>query len=259
MTRPALAPLIRSAALCSALCASSLPALATADGPDAWQVIGVAENDVLNIRMGPGTEYPVIGSFGPHARHLQAITCVPFSTYGIFNSLTPAQRQSLPQSWCMVFGGAQGKGWVAQRFLAEDTLGPDRPVVSSAEAPPPFDIAVPLVRNLYRRHAGGFADVTGPDARLDLYRSYFFVGLARKLAQGLDFDPLFDGQDFNISDLRVGLDPQNPIRHGVVTVIVQFRNFGMEQWARVLVRADGQQGGAFRIFRIEHQSGQIVE
>ena len=59
------------------LLASHGGAWADADGPDAWRVVDVAGGDVLNVRMWPGTEYPVIDHFAPDARGLQQVTCVP--------------------------------------------------------------------------------------------------------------------------------------------------------------------------------------
>src|SRR5690606_9481160 len=47
-----------------------LPAHAEIDGhgPDAWRVTGVAAQDTLNARMGPGTSYPVIETFAQDER-----------------------------------------------------------------------------------------------------------------------------------------------------------------------------------------------
>ncbi len=39
------------------------PVLADADGPDARRVVDVAPDDSLNARMGPGSDYSVIGTF----------------------------------------------------------------------------------------------------------------------------------------------------------------------------------------------------
>ncbi|MGV0908506.1 hypothetical protein [Martelella sp. FOR1707] len=61
-----------------ALLASVAQAEIDGSGPDAWRVTGVAPNDVLNVRMGPGTDYPVIATLAHDQRELQQITCVPF-------------------------------------------------------------------------------------------------------------------------------------------------------------------------------------
>lgn len=90
-------------------------------GPDAWRVTGVAANDVLNMRMGPGTKYLVIDSLAPNARGLELITCVPLTIPAIYYKLTEAQRAALPQRWCLIRSKDFSKaGWVAQRFLMED-------------------------------------------------------------------------------------------------------------------------------------------
>src|SRR5690554_8181383 len=66
-------------------------------GPDAWRVNGVASNDTLNVRMGPGTDYLVIERFAHNERNLQQITCVPFYNAGHYNALSQAQIAALPQ------------------------------------------------------------------------------------------------------------------------------------------------------------------
>ena len=60
--------LLRLAA--TGLACAPFPASAEIDGhgPDAWRVTGVAADDVLNARVGPGTGYPVIDSFAHDAR-----------------------------------------------------------------------------------------------------------------------------------------------------------------------------------------------
>ncbi|SFP96306.1 SH3 domain-containing protein [Tranquillimonas alkanivorans] len=243
--------------LCAMLCVGllSLPpmAIADADGPDAWRVTGVAREDVLNIRMGPGTEYPVIGALPPDARHLRAKTCTPLATVAQYDTLSADERTALPARWCLVDGGSQGRGWVPQAYLAEDSTAssPFR-TASGEEAPPPFDIAVPLVRNLFRKEtfllSRGESLLRDPEAS----RSWFFLDLARKMASDPGAHPLFDAQDTDIGDISVALDPDEPIRQGVVTVLVRYTNFGISREARAYLRADPEQGGALRIFRIVH-------
>jgi hypothetical protein len=99
------------------------PAHAEIDGhgPDAWRVTGVAVNDVLNARMGPGTDYPIIEKFAHNERGMQQITCVPFYTAAHYTRMTQAQIRALPPRWCLMRDKTMGKaGWVAARFLQED-------------------------------------------------------------------------------------------------------------------------------------------
>ena len=51
-----------------AISMTTSPLWATADGPDAWRVVGVASDDVLNARIGPGTAYFVIDALAHDAR-----------------------------------------------------------------------------------------------------------------------------------------------------------------------------------------------
>ena len=123
------------------------------------------------------------------------------------------------------------------------------------DVPPPWDIAVPLVRNLYRSYAA-----VGTDTLQDMgwLRAYFFVAVADQMADGVDGEPLYGGQDSEVSDLRVAFDPDAPVTRGMATVVVQFRNFGTPQRAVLRLRPDPEQGGAIRVFRIEHQDGWTV-
>lgn len=112
---------VYSMALGLAMMMLAAAARADADGPDAWRVVDVAADDSLNVRMGPGTAWPVLGTFGPAARGLQSITCVPLVTDGEWFGMSDAQRHSLPQRWCLVQGASGSpSGWVAARYLAED-------------------------------------------------------------------------------------------------------------------------------------------
>lgn len=83
------------------------PALATADGPDFYRVVGVAPYDVLNMRAGPAVSYAVVHRIPPDGRGIENLaSCVG--------------------NWCQVrFDGVIG--WVNRRYLAED--GYDGPPV----------------------------------------------------------------------------------------------------------------------------------
>src|SRR5690606_28508135 len=90
-------------------------------GPDAWRVTGVSRGDVLNARMGPGTNYPVIETFAHNERNMEQITCVPFYTLAHFTEMSEAQIAALPQRWCLMRdAGMRKAGWVAQRFITPE-------------------------------------------------------------------------------------------------------------------------------------------
>lgn len=101
-------------ALILGVCAGA--AMAEADGPDAWRVTGVAPDDSLNLRAGPGVDYPVIDTLAHDARGLTAITCVPLLSYADWERF---QGTDLPPRWCLVSQDLT-RGWAAGRFLAED-------------------------------------------------------------------------------------------------------------------------------------------
>ncbi len=70
-----------------------------------YRVVGVASNDVLNIRSGPGVSHGIVGMFPPNARHVR-IT---------------GRIRSLPSGavWVEVRSATlpDGVGWVNGRFL----------------------------------------------------------------------------------------------------------------------------------------------
>jgi hypothetical protein len=89
-------------------------------GPDAWQVTGVASNDTLNVRTGPGASHLAIGTFAHNATGLQMITCVPFLTQETSWNLTASQRAGLPARWCLMESrDGVTRGWVSANYLAE--------------------------------------------------------------------------------------------------------------------------------------------
>lgn len=75
------------------------PAMATTDAyPALYDVVGVASDDVLNIRSGPGTEYPVIGTLAPDAEGIEVIA------------------PSADVSWAKINVGEE-TGWVSLTFV----------------------------------------------------------------------------------------------------------------------------------------------
>lgn len=101
--------------MAAALLALGAPLAVQADG--AWRVTGVQAGDILNMRMGPGTEYPVIDGLAPDARGLLQVTCVPLPS-------APQHDAALPD-WCLVQSmDGSHSGWVARRFLAADDSAP---------------------------------------------------------------------------------------------------------------------------------------
>lgn len=80
-------------------------------GPGCLIVTGVAANDVLNMRSGPGTSYAVVDALPPGNHgiiHLDG-PCVP-------KSVKPSSR------WCKVShysGEKVTKGWIKRRFTVD--------------------------------------------------------------------------------------------------------------------------------------------
>ena len=86
-------------------------------GPDAWRVTGVSSDDVLNLRMGPGTSYPIIGSLAHDATGLTMTTCVPFMTEAQGHVADPGGARAPDPAaarWCLMSDAEfRRQGWVA--------------------------------------------------------------------------------------------------------------------------------------------------
>lgn len=218
-------------------------------GPDAWRVSGVAADDVLNVRMGPGTNYPIIDRFAHNARRLEQITCVPYYTMAHAQTMTAAERDSLPPRWCLMCSAdMRTAGWVAQRFLVEDIA------VEQDAGGDPVMMAQDLVRALYE--AGDLARFGGSDplspAQVRSYFSSDFVAMLQSHPPGASL--LYGGQDFEGRVNEPAADPDQPMLRGMITINVDMVNFGRPQRAVFSLRADtGQPGAPIRIFRVEHE------
>lgn len=248
--------------------AAAAPAWAEIDGhgPDAWRVTGVSANDHLNARMGPGTSYPVIDTFAYNERGMQQVTCVPLYTAASYQRMTPAQIDALPARWCLMRNAAMSKaGWVAQRFITPDgtesvasTSTPSLQARPEPYAPQsgidPVDQAVDLVRELYERQFQ--SENSNLPSALDprVANDYFTSDIVAWLASGqVDAHPLYGAQDFDGAIGEPTPDPDSPMLRGMITINVDFTNFGQDQRVVYYLRADTAKAGApLRIFRVEH-------
>lgn len=223
-------------------------------GPDSWKVTGVAANDVLNVRMGPGTEYPVIETFAPDTRGLEQITCVPYYTLRHYGEMTKAQISALPPRWCLMrVSDMTRAGWVAGRFIKPDDEDTTIPSQDSLETTgdPLIDQAQALVRELYLVFEMGGEPGDNPFSPPTAAR-YFFADMVPDLScHGSDV--LYDAQDFQGQVTRIAPDDEQPMFRGTITINVDFINFGQQDRAVFSLRADTSQPGApFRIFHVEH-------
>lgn len=221
-------------------------------GPDAWRVTGVAADDMLNARMGPGTEYKVIEHFAPDERGMQQVTCVPFYTLAHYSSMTEAERDALPARWCLMRSEDLTKaGWVAQRFITPDNVEMVADPVDDVSGDPLIMGAADLVRDLYRSFGNMRSEADNPFSAANAHR-YFFADLVPQV-QGHGADLLYDAQDFDGEVTRIAPDPDQPMFRGMITIIAEFTNFGRSKQAIFHLRADTDQPDApFRIFSIGH-------
>lgn len=259
----------KAALLVMALGLAASPAHAEIDGhgPDAWRVTNVTVGDVLNARMGPGTNYPVIETFSDHERGLQQITCVPFYTAAHYTKMTQAQIRALPPRWCLMRDAAMRKaGWVAQRYITPDGSEPiaaatkpraAKPASEPYAAAPSIDSvaqAQDLVRELYERQFQSENSNLPSAFDPKVSQNYFTDEIVSWLASGkVGAHPLYGAQDFDVVLEDPMPDPHQPMLRGMITINVDFTNFGKKQRAVFYLRADTTKAGApLRIFRVEH-------
>lgn len=94
--------MMRALIFCLALLAGPLQAQTL---PALYNVSGVAENDTLNVRTGPGTDHEVIGKLPPDATDIEVVDINGDGDWGLINIGDRA-------------------GWVALRYM---TRGPGQP------------------------------------------------------------------------------------------------------------------------------------
>ena len=96
-------------------------ALAEADGPDHWKVVGVEAGDVLNIRQEPSARSAKIGEIPPDGTCVKNIRCQGGLTFEEFTTLSEAEKAKIIKErprWCLIeYKGIEG--WVAGRYLRE--------------------------------------------------------------------------------------------------------------------------------------------
>jgi hypothetical protein len=184
--------------------------------------------------------------------------------------MSQAQLDALPQRWCLMRNAAMSKaGWVAQRFITPDdaVAVSGRAVTSYTSAPQsghepyaahpdadPVAQAQDLVREVYEREfmaeQGGMASAFDPSVA----NNYFTEDVVAWLRSGnIGAHPLYGAQDFDGAIEEPMPDPDQSMFRGMITINVDFTNFGQPQRAVFYLRADTTKAGApLRIFRVEH-------
>ena len=245
-------------------CGSVAQAEIDGHGPDAWRVVGVSANDSLNARMGPGTNYPVIDRFAHNERLMQQVTCVPFYTASHYMQMSQAQIDALPARWCLMRNKEMTKaGWVAQRFITPEEGAEMAPTPASAATGDITDDLVAqaqdLVREVYERES--LSEGTDLPSATDpsVANNYFTSDIVALLEAGeIGAHPLHGAQDFEGSIGDPTPDPDQPMFRGMITINVDFTNFGQPQRAIFYVRPDTTKPGSpLRIFRIDHDGWSI--
>lgn len=91
-----------------------------ASGPDHFRVVGVAPDDVLNIRSEASASAVKIGEIPYDGRGLRNFGCIGGMSFPEWERASSAERQQARRRiWCDVeFRGV--RGWVAGWYLRED-------------------------------------------------------------------------------------------------------------------------------------------
>jgi len=100
---------------------SASSSFAEADGPDHWQVTGVAKDDVLNIREQADPHSKKVGQIPPDGTCIKNLGCVGGLSFEEFTTLSDEEKKRIEHErprWCKVeYRGTTG--WVAGRYVEE--------------------------------------------------------------------------------------------------------------------------------------------
>ena len=119
MTSSSIRHLFLAVACATLMAFSAGKALSEASGPDFYRVVDVASDDVLNMRLGPSTDYPVIFELPHNADGIANLGCTGGLTLEEWTEATEEERaESKKRRWCLV-GYDRTVGWAAGRFLAD--------------------------------------------------------------------------------------------------------------------------------------------
>lgn len=118
---------------------------------------------------------------------------------------------------------------------------------------------VQVVTALYQAQEKSFNEgpvpllIDGPKAR-----QYFFNDIA-DILNGIfiGYDPLYQGQDAQITDMEIALNADFPPLQNTVMVDVRFRNFG--EWVEMtyVLHRELADGGVWQVFDIEFDGGTL--
>jgi hypothetical protein len=105
-----------------------------ASGPDFFRVVGLAEDEELDVRAAPDAEAERLGAIPPGTDGVRNLGCEGGLTYAEWAQATPAEREAAARRrWCRVaWGGVEG--WVGARFLGEGSA-PATAAAGSAAVP----------------------------------------------------------------------------------------------------------------------------
>lgn len=248
-------PVILTASLAIMFLSSVVRAEIDGHGPDAWLVTDIDRDNALSAHMGPGRDYPIIDHFAANEHGLQQVTCVPLLLGDIHAKLSESELQALPPRWCLMRSADLTKaGWVEQRFIT-----PDYSSHNEITDEDPVTQATMLVRRLYKMSDEASRGRGQSPLMPGLASDFFTADIVDLIHSGqLTAHPLYNAQDFEVEIHQIEADPERPMFRGMITINVDFSNFGHAQRAVFYLRSDTmREDAAIRIFHIEHDGWEL--
>lgn len=117
-----------------------------------------------------------------------------------------------------------------------------------------IDDAAILVQTLYDRYARAVQGDGDDPLFSDTANQYFTSDIVALFQSGqIDGHPLYGAQDFDGRIVSIAPDPEQPMLRGMITVNVDFINFGQKKRAIYYLRSDDTQDNApLLIFSVDH-------
>lgn len=197
-------------------------AIATADGgPDYYAVTGVAANGVLNLHAEPSAEGRKIGEIPHDARGLQNLGCTGGPSFAEWAKMSEAERQRAGRDrWCKV--RCRGiEGWVAGRYLMEDSNARTVPDPAKSEAANNLQAFPPAEKGMVRHvlQLPNLDDeslfkvelIVGQTVLLDANNRYFFGGkIEEETIEGWGFPRYIVKELGPMGGTLMAVDPNEP-------------------------------------------------
>lgn len=116
-----------------------------------------------------------------------------------------------------------------------------------------------VVEALYVAQEQAFGDGSAPMLMYEAAAQEFFFNDKAKVLNGINmgYDPLYQGQDAEITEMVIKLNADFPKMAGTAVVDVAFRNFGELVEMKFVLHRELADEGAWQVFDIEFDGGTL--